>query len=82
MIAAVWKFARGLFTEDAAGEVACPVRVFGGGSIVSAIGYQGYAMLMLHQRFDVQAFGVAMAALIGATGASIAYKHSKGADTE
>jgi len=82
MWASIWKFLRGLFTEDAAGEVACPVRVFGGGGILSAIGYQGYAMIVMHQHFDVQAFGIAVSALIGATGGAIAYKHAKGADTD
>ena len=75
----MWRFLKGLFTEDDAGTTACPVRVSGGGAIFTGLSLSIF-MAVKHNVFDVQAFSIGMAALIAALAAGIGTKSRLGGD--
>ena len=73
------KFFRGLFTEDDAGTMACPVRVFGGMGTLTFLVNSCWTVFHTHS-FDYLGFGTGFAALIGALGGAIGVKAKLGAD--
>lgn len=80
MFAWVRKFFSDLLTEDTAGNVFCPVRVFGAGLVTTHVGAT-ITQVVIHGTFDPVAFGTGSAALLAAVGAGIGIKSKMGADT-
>lgn len=79
MFAGLSKVWHDVFTENAAGTVWCPVRIFAGALITSHVGATIWQVVQ-HGVFDPVAFGTGSAALLGATGAAIGIKTKLGSD--
>lgn len=73
MMDGIKKMFRDVFTEPD-GKTICPVRVIGIFGSMQGLGMSAYDVVIQHQHFDLQAYGLGMGATLAALGVALGMK--------